>query len=60
MRCRAVLETVSEIKHNRQQHESPIRVPETPSIFIRSHNVMLSVAAMRVSNPNCPPLRING
>jgi hypothetical protein len=29
-------------------------------LFIRSHKETLSIAAMRVSNPNCLPLRING
>jgi hypothetical protein len=28
--------------------------------FIRTHNETLSVVAMRVSNPDCSPLRING
>jgi hypothetical protein len=29
-------------------------------LFIRSHNEPLPVAAMRVSNPDRPPARING
>jgi hypothetical protein len=29
-------------------------------LFAGTHNVTLSVAAMRVSNPDCLPLRING
>jgi hypothetical protein len=29
-------------------------------LFIRVHNQALSVAAMRVCNPNRSPLRING
>ena len=29
-------------------------------LFIRVHNETLSVAAMRVSNPDCWPLGING
>ncbi|PYJ28202.1 MAG: hypothetical protein DME89_06930 [Verrucomicrobia bacterium] len=28
--------------------------------FIRTHNVTLSVVAMRVSNPNCSSFGING
>jgi hypothetical protein len=40
-------------------HESSIRVPETPSTFIRTHNEALIVAAMRVSNENRSPLGIH-
>ena len=29
-------------------------------LFIRVHNEALTVAAMRVSNPDCSSLRING
>jgi hypothetical protein len=29
-------------------------------LFIRSHNEMLSVVAMRVNNPDRSPIRING
>ena len=29
-------------------------------LFICVHNVTLSVAPMRISNPDCSPLRING
>jgi hypothetical protein len=28
--------------------------------LIRGHNITLSVAAMRVNNPDCSPLRIKG
>jgi hypothetical protein len=39
--------------------ESPIRVPEMPSNFIRTHNETLSVVAVRVRNPHCSPVGIN-
>jgi len=29
-------------------------------LFIRTHNETLSVVAMRVSNPDCSPVRIKG
>jgi hypothetical protein len=29
-------------------------------LFIRTHNVPLSVAAMRVNDPDCSPARIDG
>jgi hypothetical protein len=29
-------------------------------LFIRTHNEMLSVIAMRVRNPDCSPARIHG
>jgi hypothetical protein len=37
-----------------------IRVPETQSAFVGVHNEALSVAAMRVCNPDCSPVGING
>jgi hypothetical protein len=39
--------------------ESPLQVPEAQSTFIRAHNKALSVAAMRVCNPDRSPVRIN-
>jgi len=34
--------------------------PGNPTLFIRTHNETLSIAAMRVSNPDRSPLGING
>ncbi|PYK62643.1 MAG: hypothetical protein DME50_18955 [Verrucomicrobia bacterium] len=34
------------------------KLDKRSQLFIRTHNEMLSVAAMRVSNPDCSPLRI--
>ena len=39
---------------------SQIPVQETRQLFFRTHNVTLSVAAMRVSNSDCSRLRIHG
>jgi hypothetical protein len=33
---------------------------ERGHLFIRTHNETLSVAAMRVNNPDRSPLRVNG
>jgi len=38
----------------------PLQFQKRSQLFIRTHNVTLSVAAMRVSNPDCSPLGING
>jgi hypothetical protein len=35
---------------------SPIQVQQTSQPFIRAHNEPLSVAAMRVNNPDCSPV----
>jgi hypothetical protein len=43
----------------RRKRESPIQAPETPSPFIRTHNETLSVAAMRVGNPDRSPVGID-
>jgi hypothetical protein len=43
------------VKPIRRKRESPIRVAEKRSAFIRMHNKTLSVAAMRVRNPNRSP-----
>jgi len=48
------------VKHNRHEREPQIPVRKTQSAFlIRTHNETLSVAAMRVSNPDPSPLGIN-
>ncbi len=33
---------------------------KSSQLFIRTHNETLSVVAVRINNPNCSPLRING
>jgi hypothetical protein len=40
--------------------ESPLLVPKTPSTFHHSRNETLSVVAMRVRNPDCSPVGIQG
>jgi hypothetical protein len=40
--------------------ESPLQVRESRQQFIRINNEPLTVAAMRVSNPDRSPLGING
>jgi hypothetical protein len=47
------------VKPIRRKPESPIRVPETQSAFIRTQNEPLSVVAMRVCNPDRSPVGIN-
>jgi hypothetical protein len=37
----------------------PFQFQKRSELFIRPHNETLSVAAMRVSDPDCSPLRIN-
>jgi hypothetical protein len=48
------------VKHNDRKRKSQIRVQQKQSTFIRTHNEMPSVVAVCVSNPDCPPLTING
>jgi hypothetical protein len=38
----------------------PFQFQKRNQLFIGAHNEPSSVAAMRVSNPDCPPLTING
>jgi hypothetical protein len=38
----------------------PFQFQKRRQDFIRTHHEMLAVVAMRVSNPDCPPLTING
>jgi hypothetical protein len=40
--------------------ESPLQIQQTRQLFIRMQNVSLSVAAMRVSNPDCSLVKIHG
>jgi len=37
---------------------APLRVAKRRQLFIGPHNEPLSVAAMRVNNPDCSPVRI--
>jgi hypothetical protein len=37
----------------------PFEFEKRGQLFIRMHNETLSVAAMRVHNPDCPPVAIN-
>jgi hypothetical protein len=46
------------VKPIRRKRGSLIKVPERSKPFIRTHNETLSVAAMRVSNPDCAPVEI--
>jgi hypothetical protein len=39
---------------------SPFKFHKRSQLFISTHNEPLSVAAMRVSNEDCSPLRIHG
>jgi hypothetical protein len=40
--------------------ESPLRVPQTRQLFIRTHNEPLSVIAVRIGNEDCSSARIHG
>jgi hypothetical protein len=42
-----------------RKHESPIRVPETPSAFHPGTMNRFSVAAMCINKPDRPAVRIN-
>jgi hypothetical protein len=48
------------VKTTRRKRRSPIQVPQTQSAFHPAHSETFSVAAMRVSNPDCSSLRFNG
>jgi len=45
---------------SRQNGESPFPIPKRGQLVIRTPNETLSVVAVRVSNKDCSPLRING
>jgi len=36
-----------------------LKFQKRSQLFIRAHNVTLAIVAMRVSNPDCSPVRIN-
>jgi hypothetical protein len=38
----------------------PLQFHKRSQLFIRPHNDALSVAAMRVNNPDCSPVGIHG
>jgi hypothetical protein len=43
-----------------RKRESPIPVSETSELFVGMHNKALSVAPMRICNPDRSPLGVNG
>jgi hypothetical protein len=40
--------------------DRPLQFQKRRQLFIRAHNETLSVVAMRVCNPDCSPVGING
>jgi hypothetical protein len=47
------------VKTIRRKSELPLRVPQTPSAFLRAHDETLSVVAMRVRDKDRSPVGIN-
>ena len=52
--------SVAQCSVSRLVSKSLILVPQTPSVFIRTHNETLSVVAVSVNYPDCSPFGING